>query len=154
MLCEKCSTKLPNDAVACFRCGTITGLTYVVAPPKDPKARTIAATVAITLAAIFVVAAVGIGAVYLAIRNTDSPSITKSDLPPTQTRNEPSAPVNALTATQAPPVTPTPTQAPPTTPKPPPPRQEPPQPQTAPPNATAQCNDNSFSYAIRKGLFE
>ncbi len=98
MPCEKCSTELPDDAVACYRCGTLTGQTYYAAPPKATgRGRLllwIAATLGIAVLAAGVVAIIASLLAGNVVRNNEGPK-GFPDLPGS-TRNSPSPPDRPL----------------------------------------------------------
>lgn len=102
MICTRCSTELPEEAVACYRCGTVTDATFV--RPLDPvqagavgpevvkpatRSVTILVTVAITLLAVIIVAGMAGAVIYFAMRsNSNQRADIDTPQTPAPVRNE------------------------------------------------------------------
>lgn len=149
--CEKCSTELPDEAVACYHCGTLTGATFVVGSsarpvPKEQPDLLDRLTKVIAVASLAVLA---LAAVWFVAANV---SQRASQIEPLVTRNTPAPETSAKI--ESPPPTPAPTQI--KTPRPAPQATGPigtvptpnAPPVVPPPQATAICRDGTFDVSL------
>ena len=161
IICDKCSTELPVDAVACYRCGTMTDVTFVRPIAASPVGKSNQGLMIAGIASVLVLAAaIVIAAMVVSNRASDQTATNRVATTPANTDVQ-------SKASQTP--KPAATDKPQSTPAPTPidvdkqreeyNRQERANSvanaanamanaarRTAPPNATAQCNDRSFSF--------
>lgn len=86
MYCDKCSTELPDDAVACYRCGTVTGATFVKPlysrePVRVKEKVSVQNVIALTLLGVLTVAAVAYVAAYIFLNKNSNPTIEDNRAP-------------------------------------------------------------------------
>ena len=129
MICEKCSTELPDFAVACYSCGTMTeaatfvrplaGSPTVVTPRAKSKAPIIAGTAIGGVAVVIVVALIAAGITYGILKSgteqkarEDSPRSTPDASIPKPKPTKTTASATVGTQTEAPQQKPEPSAAP------------------------------------------